>query len=469
MQAIFRNPTLVGAVTVLVVVLAVFLAYNANSGLPFVASYRVTAQVPNAASLVPGNEVRVGGVRVGLVENIEPVSEEDGSVMAGLDLKLDKEVEPLPVDSTIVIRARSALGLKYLQIDRGTSDEGYAEGSTIPLAQAKPTPVEFDELLNTFDTPTREGVKTVTNEFGNALAGRGPDLNEAIGVLNPLLPRLERVTRTLAEPNTQLSRFFSVLARSAAEVAPVAETQASMFVALNGTFSAFAEIARPFLQETISKTPDTLRTTSETLPTIRPFLVNNRKLFMDLQPGAAVLATSAPIIEGALRAGIPALKTAPQLNNQLPPTAQSLFDLNNDATSRTGIDRLTELGNELSPPARFIAPAQSVCNYLTLLLRNLNDSSNEGNSLGTWGRGIPLEAASGPNNEGSPSSAPANGGGTDNRNYLHVNPYPNTAAPQQSTRECEAGNEPYAIGEQVTSNPPGNQGTVTEGQIKGQG
>ena len=69
------SPTMVGALTVMVVILAVFLAYNANNGLPFVPAYRVTAQVPNADTLVPGNEVRVGGVRVGLVESIEPQSD----------------------------------------------------------------------------------------------------------------------------------------------------------------------------------------------------------------------------------------------------------------------------------------------------------------------------------------------------------------------------------------------------------
>ena len=56
----------------LVVILAVFLAYNANNGLPFVPTYRISAQVPNADTLVPGNEVRIGGVRVGVVETIEP-------------------------------------------------------------------------------------------------------------------------------------------------------------------------------------------------------------------------------------------------------------------------------------------------------------------------------------------------------------------------------------------------------------
>lgn len=469
LQSVLRNPVLVGAITVLITVLAVFLAYNANSGLPFVPTYRLTAQVPNAASLVPGNEVRIGGVRVGLVEEVVPIEQESGAVNAGLVMKLDQEVEPLPVDSTVVIRARSALGLKYLQINRGTSEETYPEGATMSLAQANPIPVEYDELLNTFDTPTREGIRVNLEEFGNALAGRGDDINELIGRLDPLLPRLERVTRNLADPDTELGRFFKVLTRSAAEVAPIAENQANMFVVLDGTFAAFAEIARPYLQETISKTPETLATTSATLPTIRPFLVNNRKLFVDLQPGAEALRESGPEIEEALLAGIPALRGAPKFNEQLAPTAASLRAFNDDPDVRTGIDRATELGDDLGPALRFIAPAQSVCNYATLLFRNLADLTSEGNSLATWQRLIPLEPPSGPNNEGSPSSGPADGGGDDIRNYLHVNPYPNTAAPSQSQIECEAGNEPYAVGEQVIGNPPGNQGTVTEDQIKGQG
>ena len=384
-------------------------------------------------------------------------------------LKLDQTVEPLPTDSTVVIRARSALGLKYLEIDRGTSDQGYEAGATIPASQAHPEPVEYDELINTFDTPTRKAIKINLDEFGSALAGRGPDLNEAIGLLKPLLPRLERVTKNLADPDTRFAEFFKALQQSAAAVAPIAETQAQMFVNLDGALGAFAEIARPYLQDTITKTPATLATTSATLPTIRPFLNNNRKLINDLAPAAAVLATTGPQIEKALRIGIPALQTSPQLNDQLAPTAASLLRLNNDQSSRTGIDSLTDLGQELGPPLRFIGPAQSTCNYATLLFRNLDDLlGSEGNSLGTWARVIPLEPPEGPNNEGSPSTAPANGGGTDPDNFLHANPYPNTAAPQQDTLECEAGNEDYIKGKKVVGNVPGNQGTVTEDQLPGQ-
>jgi virulence factor Mce-like protein len=467
MNAVFRNPTVIGALTVLITILTVFLAYNANNGLPFVSSYRLTAQVPNAEALVVGNEVRIGGVRVGVVEGITPIAHANGSTNAALDLKLDKSVDPLPEDSTVIIRSRSALGLKYVQIARGTSDQGYPEGSTLPLKSARPEPAEIDELFSTFDEPTRLAIKENLKEFGDTLAGRGPDLNEAIGALRPLLPRLERVSRVLANRNTGIASFFSALEQSASEVAPVAETQAQAFVDLDTTLAAFADVARPYLQDSITKGAATLQTTIDTLPRIRPFLVNSRGLFVDLQPGTKALASSADTIESALLAGVPALRESPTLNKQLPPTAAALRAFNDDPGVRTGITRLTDLSNSLTKVLRFVTPAQSVCNYATLLVRNLAQAGSQGNPLGNWQRVNALNNPAGPNNEGSPSSAPANGGGTDNRNFLHVNPYPNTASPGQ-TKECEAGNEPYAIGQQSLTNIAGNQGITTEAQIRSQ-
>src|SRR3954453_465498 len=58
------SPTLVGAVTVLVVVVAVFLSYQANQGLPFVPTYKLSAELSNADTLVPGNAGGIGGIGV---------------------------------------------------------------------------------------------------------------------------------------------------------------------------------------------------------------------------------------------------------------------------------------------------------------------------------------------------------------------------------------------------------------------
>jgi hypothetical protein len=97
---------------------------------------------------------------------------------------------------------------------------------------------------------------------------------------------------------------------------------------------------------------------------------------------------------------------------------------------------------------------------MTLWFRNIASLLSDGDANGTWQRFMVIVAPNGPNNEGGPAGKPAAGPARDN--FLHTNPYPNTASPGQDTRECEAANEPYAVGKQSLGNVPGNQGTSTE-------
>ena len=468
------SPTLVGAVTVLVVVVAVFLAYQANNGLPFVPTYRLSAQLPDANSLVRGNDVRIGGQRVGQITKITPEDVDNApcpsdptrlctTQVAKVEMDLNQDLEQLPDDSTVVVRSKSALGLKYLQINRGNSSQGFKPGSTMPLTAARPEPVEIDQVFNMFDTPTRSAIQQNLLEFGNALAGRGGDLNEAIGQFKPLVERLTPVMRNLADPNTGLSNFVSSLSATAEEVAPVAEIQGQLFADLDTTFAAFARVSRPFIQESISRSPAAEDAAINSLPAARPFLANTGKLFSELTPGFVAIAPRAKDLGAATVAGVKALPLSPAFNAQLDPTAQALLNLANNASARTGINALTEFNNTLAPPLRFITPAQSICNYATLLFRNTASWQSSSNGIGTSQRAIVLQPPLGPNSEVGPSSAPANGGGQAS-NFLHYNPYPNTAAPGQP-RECESGNEGYAAGQQMIGNVPGNQGILTEGQI----
>src|SRR5439155_24807080 len=111
--SIVANPVLVGAVTTLVVVVAVFLSYIANNGLPFVPTRAVFVEIKNGSELVRGNDVREGGFRVGVVEEMVPARMENGHVGARLKLKLDRKVGNLPADTMFQIRQRGSLGLKY--------------------------------------------------------------------------------------------------------------------------------------------------------------------------------------------------------------------------------------------------------------------------------------------------------------------------------------------------------------------
>ena len=470
--ALTASPVLVGAVTVLVTIVAVFLSYNANTGLPFVPTYDLKANLPNASQLVVGFDVRIGGARVGQVSEITPKRRPDGTAYAQVTLKLDKEIEPLPADSTVLVRPRSTLGLKYLQIAPGSGQAGFKAGATIPIRQARPAVVEIDDFFNMFDDKARRGSQNSLDGIGTGFAGRGRDLNTAIDQLQPLLDDLEPVTRNLARPATRLDRLFKSLADTAGEVAPVAEEQASLFVNLDTTFTALASVARPFIQESITEWPPSEEVAIREFPRQRPFLLNNAAFFHELQPGVATLPHSAPILADAFQAGTENLPLTPPINRELADSLDTLASFSTDPMVTGGVNQLTRLSTSLNPTLKFITPVQTTCNYATLLFRNVASHLSDGDSIGTWQRftiipTVPLASATYDsfNNEVGPSTVPANGSGP--ANFLHANPYPNTASPNQ-TKECEAGNERFASGRKVIGNPPGNQGTKTS-TVKGLG
>jgi phospholipid/cholesterol/gamma-HCH transport system substrate-binding protein len=460
--SVFGSPVLVGAITVLIIVVGVFLAYNANKGLPFVPTYDVNVRVPNAADLVVGNDVRVGGDRVGVVNSIKAQRARNGSTSAILGLKLDKTVEPLSTDSTVIVRPRSALGLKYVEITPGHGGRTLAAGDTIPIRNARPAPVEIDEVFNIFNRPTRIGIQRSLGGFGDALAQRGPDINRAITAFRPLVENLEPVARNLASPQTRLARFFRALEAAAGEVAPVAEQQAALFRNLDTTFAALVPV-RSDIQQFIADSPETEALAIKELAHQRPFLRNSAGLFHELRPGAEVLPRALPILADAEVIGTKTLARTPALNRQLEDVFRSLDRFVQDPVVPRGIKRLDQTVKVLKPPVDFIAPAQTTCNYITLWFRNIASHLSEGDARGTWQRFIIVAAPSGPNNEGGPSSQPADG--PTRENHLHSNPYPNTAAPGQ-TKECEAANEDFVVGKKLIGNVPGDQGTVTQGQPK---
>lgn len=458
---------LVGAVTAVILVVGVFFSYNANTGLPFVPVYNVNVELPSAQSLVKGNEVRIAGVRVGVIGSATASQRADGETLAKLELNLDKSVQPIPKNSTITVRQRSALGLKYLLLTPGDSSDGLPAGGTLGPSQVKPEAVDPDEVFNMFQKPVRVALQENLAEYGGVFAARGGAINEILGQLPPLLALAEPVAKNLSSKETDLDGFIRGLSQAAAEVAPVAETQANLFVVLDTTFTALAEIARPYWQDSITEGLQTQLVTQEEAPRIRPFLYASARFSRALLPGAIALGQSAPIVNRSLDVGIPVLRSSPKLNNELAPTARSLRQFGASTAVNNGIDSLIETNKILKPLLSYVAPAQNTCNYLALLLDNVQDYSSTGNADGQFVRAISVLPPVGPNAEGVPAAAAANG--PDDTNFLHSNPYPYTASPGQP-RICAAGNEVYAQATKVIGNGSdfGDDPLLTFGQSKKQ-
>ena len=382
--SIVSSPLLIGAVTMLIVGVAVFLSYNANQGLPFVPTYDLKAEVPNGAKLVEGNEVRLGGYRVGAVDTIRTIRR-DKRTLVILDMKLDKKVEPLAVDSAVQIRPRSALGLKYVEISPGNSPQKLLPGETVGVGNDvidDDPPEDIEDVLGTFDAATRQAAQDGLEGFGDALAGRGRSINEAIAAFGPLLRALTPVVRNLNDPDTELSGFFRGLGRAAAEAAPVAEEQAELFANMADTFEAFSRDPDA-LRASIEEGPATQEQAISSFRQQRPFLTDFADLSRRLRPAARELPRSLPALSDAFRVGTPVLRRSVRLSGELTSFLGDLEELGEDPDTLMAINQLDTTVSVSRPLVEFVAPYQTVCNYAVYFLDPLGRHISQPGGGGT--------------------------------------------------------------------------------------
>jgi ABC-type transporter Mla subunit MlaD len=439
------NPILVGAVTCLVTITAVFLSYNANSGLPFVPTYDIRAQVPDAAGLVEGNEVRIGGKRIGVITRITGEDAKDGP-RATLDLKLDKTAEPIHRGARVTVRPRSPLGLKYLEIIPIKSGPALAQDDKLPLKAAREV-VDLDEVVSAFDVGTRRSLQLTLAGLGGGLAGRGADFNAFLESAPELARLVRNVSQNLADPRSDLRGALRGAESTAGEVAPVAKELGEAVAGADITTGALKGV-RPELERTVSDLPETESASTRALAVATPVLRDARVLLHDIKPGADVLAQAATDLHGAIQKGIPVVRRALKLSDRLRSALAAVDALAKDSLTREALDRLLTTLKSALPTVRFVVPLQTTCNYLGLWNRNVSSSISEGDDSGTWFRTLVVAGTEEFTAHAEPSP------------NLHANPYGNTAAPGQ-TKECEPGNEPYLPGQRL-GHVPGNQGTQTE-------
>ncbi len=436
------NPLLVGAVLILLGGVALILSYNANRGLPFVPTYRFSVDVPDAAEITKGDDVRISGSRVGQVLGATAMEPSGGRPpFARLQVALDANQPPLPLDSLTRIRPRSVLGSKFLELTRGRSHKVVPPNGVLPLRQALHA-VEIDEAFNVFDRETSHGLQGTINGLGNTLAGRGNSLNDAVVSTRRLLPPLQRLLRLLVDPRTDLSGFVRGAAAASHALAPQARALGSLFDHTARTLAA-VEAAGGALGQSIDELAPTETVAIRALETTGPVLSDAASIMRALRPAASLLPGTSRNLADAVEVGTPVLGRVPALADQLGGTLGALDRLSRDTSSPRAVQELIQTVTYLKPTLRFLNPAQIDCNVLAVFLRNAQSAVSEGDSAGSWFNFLPIVNA----NQMLQSNAPSSD--------LHLNYYPN-----ENGRECEAGNEPYRDGQRI-GNPPGAQADST--------
>jgi virulence factor Mce-like protein len=454
---IFDNPILIGAITILVVAVAVYLSYIAENGLPFAPAYNIKVDVPDAAELVKNADVRIGGARVGQVLKVTPepaaADPRQAKPFARLTLSLQKSLEPLPFNTTYQIRLASVLGGKYLEIfpgnDRNTArTPALADGGTFQLGTGvmHDIPlVDLDQAFNTFGPKTQKGLRNATFELGNAVAGRGTQFNDAIYSLHQLIGPLESLLRLFASPNTQLSRFISGAAATTTALAPVASTISTLLADGAITFQA---LNRSNLGAAIDQLPGTESVATTVLTNSQPVLADAAAVVQELKPAASLLPLASQRLDQIVRAATPVYRLAPELASKL---QAALVDVDKLASNPAAIATFKVLGdNDLATfsASAFVGlgavleaagPAQLACNIEGIWARNFggpNNALSQGDSVGSWLRSTLVLDTSTLLESPKPAAD------------LHLNYYPT-----ETPGKCTAGNENYVSSTQDIGAP----------------
>jgi phospholipid/cholesterol/gamma-HCH transport system substrate-binding protein len=230
-------------------VLAVLLATSAggSSG-----GYTVRAIFDDAANAIPGEDVKIDGVKVGTVGSVTPTPEAKAAVVLHID---NPGFAPFRADASCTIRPQGLIGEKYVDC---LPTQPRVEGTPLPPplpkipagregageallpVQNTHSPVDVDLLGDITRLPERQRLTIIINELGAGLAGRGSDLNVVLRRANPALQELDKVLAILAGENHVLAELAVNSDQALAPLAAVRERVADYIVQSNTVARATA-------------------------------------------------------------------------------------------------------------------------------------------------------------------------------------------------------------------------------------
>jgi phospholipid/cholesterol/gamma-HCH transport system substrate-binding protein len=269
--------------------------------------YRVDAVFDNAASLVPGNVVKIAGAPVGTVKDIRLTP----SRRARVEMEIQSGFAPFRSDARCVIAPESLfIGEKYVQCKPGTpsgSPLGGRDGRppTVPLGRNSST-VDLDLVLSTLRLPVRQRLSILFTELGAGLAGRPRELSAAVHRANPALQATNKVLRILDQDRSTLGRLVD---RSDQVIAELAARRKNVqgFITRAGEVTNATAARRDQLQEAVRRLPPLL-------DQLKPSAERLGALARQATPALADLQSAAPAVQTLLRdvrplsdAGTPAL------------------------------------------------------------------------------------------------------------------------------------------------------------------
>lgn len=311
-------------------------------------TYKVRAIFDNAGFVIPGEDVKVAGVKVGSIDSLDITKDYKAAVVLKIT---DPGYQDFREDAGCIVRPQGLIGERFVECEltqkRSSGEspppalkkisDGEGKGQYLLPVDRNSKAVDLDLIGDIMREPQRQRLSLILNELGTGVAGRGEDLNDVIRRANPALKEVDNLLKIIGSQNTQLA----ALARNSDTVlAPLARERKKVGDAIANS-SAVAEATaerRTDLEASISKLPRFLTELRPTMTRLGALSDEMTPVLTDLHAVAPevnrVILQLGPFSQAALPAfqtlgeaadvGTPAMKAARPVIADLRQTAAAL-------------------------------------------------------------------------------------------------------------------------------------------------
>lgn len=232
------SPIVAGCIAGIVigVIVAIMAKINIDFAAPWSSTHTVSMRVTDADGISVSSDVRIAGRLVGQVTGVRS----DGQYST-VTFHVDDSEWPLPADTTASIRLATLLGQKYVELQPGSDKAQHLpDNGTIDLTRTKPV-VDFDQILSTFDQPTRRALTDIIKTAGAAVSGQEGTLQQLLPSLSDLSVHSVTPTGELVTRDSELNSILVNLGTTADQLDASRNDLAGVIDNLNSVTGALAK------------------------------------------------------------------------------------------------------------------------------------------------------------------------------------------------------------------------------------
>ena len=274
----------------LVTVLSVLLLLTTIQNQFFGSTETYNADFTDASGLIPGSDVRIAGVRVGEVNDVQVV---DRSV-AQVSFSVEDE-RKLPIGAQFAIKYQNLVGQRYLDIQRGNGpmNQYLQPDATVPVTQTQP-PLNLTTVFNgfkpLFQALNPDDVNKLSFEIIQVLQGEG-------GNVNQLLAQTASLTSTIADRDAVIGDVINNLNLTLDTVNARDDKLSGLLISLQQLVTGLAQ-DRVAIGSSLQPIADLTNVTAGLLQEARPPLADD---IVKLGQESDILNRNRGLVENALR------------------------------------------------------------------------------------------------------------------------------------------------------------------------